>query len=266
MTKFFIITFCVFTFKIIAQEILVYDHQNLWLNQTLTYGISPQYSLHAEIQWRREHWWQHPQQSLIRWGVNRDFGNGLSTSIGHCYVHTSIYGKIPAKAPFPEHRTWMQLQQKNVRGRLEMTERIRLEQRFVHSPVKNSITQQYEAGASIYSNRIRFLQKINIALNKKTIENGSLYLSLWDEFFVSFGQNVPINIFDQNRGFIGLGMQLAPIGRIEIGYLNQLINKGYSVDATSAEIVNKREHNHIIAISTFTTVQRKSKSDKKKEQ
>lgn len=249
--------------KLHGQSVKVYDNQNVWVNHTLTYGIFPKYSLHSEVQWRREDWLQHPQQFLLRWGITRDLNNGLSVTAGYCYVHTSQYGKTPVKAPFPENRGWIQLQQKNVRGRIELVERIRIEQRFVHTPTLNPTSHVYEAGDAVYSNRARFLQRFNIALNKKTIENGTLYLALWDEFFAAFGKNVPTNVFDQNRAFAGIGIQLSKLGRLELGYLNQLNNKGYSLDASTQKIVNKREQNNILSIALYTNIPYK---EKKKEE
>ena len=253
-----IIILCFFTSSItgFTQNVRVYDNQNFWLNQTFTFCMLSKFSVHSEIQWRRADWIHHPQQFLIRLGVNRDFGNGLSASAGYCYVYTSKYGDIPVKSAFPENRGWLQLQQKISPGRIEMVERIRLEQRWVHTPVQNSPTSVWEAGPDVYSNRARILQRLNIALNKKHIENGVLYLAFYDEFFASFGKNVPSNIFDQNRAFAGVGMQLPTIGRIELGYLNQLINKGYSAYETngSTAILNKREQNNIISLSIFTTL------------
>jgi Protein of unknown function (DUF2490) len=238
-----------------------FDNRNIWINQTLTYGFTPKYSLHSEIQWRREEWLQHPQQLLLRFGISRDLGNGLSATAGYCYVYTSKYGNIPVNAPFPENRSWQQLQQKNNIGRLEMLERIRVEQRWVHSPVKNGTSLNYEAGPAVYSNRARILQRFNLALNKKTFENGTIYLAVWDEFFASFGKNVPTNIFDQNRAFLGMGFQLASLGRVEIGYLNQLNNKGYTTTLVNGEtkILNKREQNNILSVSVLTTIPYKEK-------
>jgi Protein of unknown function (DUF2490) len=238
-----------------------FDNQNFWINQTLTYGFLPKYSLHSEIQWRREEWIQHPQQLLLRFGINRDFGNGLSASAGYCYVYTSKYGDIPVKAAFAENRSWQQIQQKNNRGRLEMTERIRIEQRWVQNPIQNSTSSDWEAGPSVYSNRARILQRFNLALNKKSFENGTVYLAAYDEFFSSFGKHVPTNIFDQNRAFIGLGFQLASVGRIEVGYLNQLINKGYTTTDVNGEtkVLNKREQNNIFSVSVLTSISYKEK-------
>jgi hypothetical protein len=77
---------------------------------------------------------------------------------------------------------------------------------------------------------------------------------MWDEFFAAFGKNVPTNVFDQNRAFAGLGIQLPKLGRLELGYLNQLINKGYFANAVTQKVVNKREQNNILSIALYTNV------------
>jgi hypothetical protein len=86
-----------------------------------------------------------------------------------------------------------------------------------------------------YENRIRYLLRTNIPLTA----NGQTYLALWDEVFFNFGQNVSGNDFDQNRAFIGIGHKLTDTTRVEIGYMEQTLNRrGGSI----------REDNHTITV------------------
>ncbi len=51
------------------------------------------------------------------------------------------------------------------------------------------------------------------------------YLALWDEVFFNFGSNVSMNYLDQNRVFIGLGRQLSDTSKLEIGFMEQTVQR-----------------------------------------
>lgn len=240
-----------------AQKSQNFINHNAWLNQTTTWSISPKWSIHQEIQWRRNDYYNRPQQTLLRAGLTRDLGNGLSATAGYCFVFTSPYGAIPAKGPFNEQRLWQQLQQKNTHKNIELVTRLRLEERWVETPSKVSINNvSFAAGDNIFSYRARFMEKVNIALTSRQqpFQNNCLYFSMMDEYFASFGTNITTNIFDQNRAFVGLGYVLPKLGRLEVGYMNQTINKGYSQDEADSRILSKREVNHTLSVALYTTI------------
>ena len=65
------------------------------------------------------------------------------------------------------------------------------------------------------------------------------YLALWDEVFFNFGSEVVGNHFDQNRAFIGIGHKLTDTTRLEVGFLEQTLQK------RGGKIW---EHNHTMAV------------------
>jgi hypothetical protein len=48
---------------------------------------------------------------------------------------------------------------------------------------------------------------------------------VWDEVFFNFGSNVSRNYFDQNRAFIGIGRKLTATSRLEVGWLEQTLQR-----------------------------------------
>lgn len=247
------------TSAMIAQKSQSFVNQNAWINHTITWSIAPKWTIYQEIQWRRNEYFNFPQQTLLRAGVTRDFANGLSATTGYGYIHTSAYGEIPVKSAFNEHRFWQQIQQKNTHQNFEFITRLRLEQRWIQTPGEVHINNTtYQPNDMIYSNRARFMEKLNIALNQKDkpFQNNCLYFSMMEECFASFGSNVTTNVFDQNRAFVGFGYVVPKLGRLELGYLNQTINKGYSAVLEDGEsrILNKREVNHTLSIALYSTI------------
>ena len=59
----------------------------------------------------------------------------------------------------------------------------------------------------------------------------NLYLTLSDEVFIGFGKNVGLNVFDQNRLYGLLGMNLNKFVQVEMGVLNQILQQGKAVNS-----------------------------------
>jgi hypothetical protein len=113
-----------------------------------------------------------------------------------------------------------------------------LEQRFVKSPVLKGTN--YAPGDAVFTNRFRVLNRFSLPIKGKTIVDKSLYITAFDEIMINFGKNVALNIFDQNRAYLALGYKIPKLGRLEVGYLNQLVLKGDG---------NKVENNHNLQVS-----------------
>jgi hypothetical protein len=199
------------------------NNSNAWFMYFGTHKFADKWSLHLEAQVRRSDGIKNPQQFLLRGGVNYHINPQATVTAGYAYIETNPYGGFPSKSDFPENRIWEQLQLKNQVGNFEWVSRFRLEQRYVYAPVLVGTT--YAAGDAVYTNRFRLLNRFSIPFKGKTIVDKSFYLSLYDEFMINYGENVQFNLFDQNRAYVALGYKISKIGRLEIGYLNQLIVK-----------------------------------------
>jgi hypothetical protein len=101
-----------------------------------------------------------------------------------------------------EVRTWLQVSLANQWGRLEWEHRYRAEQRFTNNG---------------YRNRFRYRLSTTVPLNRKEVEPGAFYLSVWDEIF--FTDRAPY--FERNRIFAGLGYEATPFFAFQMGYLHQ---------------------------------------------
>ena len=85
-----------------------------------------------------------------------------------------------------------------------MSHRYRFEQRFVESDFKM---------------RIRYFLGLNIPISSK--EQNKYYFSAYNELFL----NTKSKLYDRNRLYGGFGYQLDKIVRLEMGYMNQFLNK-----------------------------------------
>ncbi len=77
--------------------------------------------------------------------------------------------------------------------RFTLYNRVRFENRFVHHDETNDFT---------YTPRIRYMPKVFVPLNSKSIRKKTWYLIALDEIFLNVSQGRPV---DQNRATLGLG-------------------------------------------------------------
>jgi hypothetical protein len=218
-------------------------NHNAWLMYFGSHKLSPKWGLHLEAQLRRSEWGEGPQQLLLRPGINYHFNPQAFATVGYCFVETYPYGEFGAPVTFPEHRFWEQIQVRTQIGRVELINRYRLEQRYVYAPVLGN--NGFEPGDAIYTNRFRWLGRISVPFKGKTIIDKSFYVTVYDEIMASFGENISFNIFDQNRAYLALGYRIPKIGRLEVGYLNQLLFRGDG---------RRVENNHTLQLGLFANM------------
>jgi hypothetical protein len=245
ITAIFFIAFSLCTHAQTNSLHLQTKNTNAWFMYFGDHKFSNKWGVHLEAQLRRNEIINHPQQILLRTGLNYHPNNQMMFTTGYCFVQTSPYGAFAVKATYPEHRLWEQFQIKNQYGKVEYISRYRLEQRFSKLPVLNTSNVQYEAGDAIYTNRFRTLHRVSVPFRGQSILDKSFYLSAYDEIFINFGKKVAANLFDQNRTYVALGYKIKHLGKAEVGYMYQAILKSDGI---------KIENNHTLMLSISSTI------------
>ncbi|MBS1774076.1 MAG: DUF2490 domain-containing protein [Bacteroidetes bacterium] len=195
-----------------------------WYNVFGTVYVTPRASVWLEYQWRRDDVVKHWQQSLSRIGLQYNFKNGVSALLGYGFILTYPYGDYPSGPHHvPEHRIFEQLVWNGNIGRIGLNHRLRLEQRHL-GKVDQSAAEHTITGWN-YMNRLRYQLRATICLNKKAMEDNTIYTAAFDEIFIGFGKNVNQNVYDQNRLGLVAGYQFNKSVRFEIGCLNQIVQQ-----------------------------------------
>ncbi len=181
-----------------------------WLmgfNQT---RLHDKWSIHTEAQYRSFEITPNTEQMLLRGGINYHVNNFVFASIGYAYITNYAFDKDQLSGvQVSENRIWQQFLMRNNLGRCLFEHRYRLEQRWIKS---NNSTK--------YLDRIRYLVRVTIPLNKKEIEKNTLFLSFYDEIFI----NLSATPYDRNRLYGAIGYQFLPYANIQFGYLAQTVN------------------------------------------
>ena len=215
---------------LIGQSTRINTFENIgWYNTFLTVKASNTISFLAEYQCRRDQFISHWQQSLLRLGVNVQVKPGLNLRAGYGWIETFPYGDIPINGygkDFTEHRIYEALQFIHPEFGIDITHRLMLEQRFVGT-YNNELSTAEDDFPLLH--RVRYLLKFQIPLIKKN-QQQQLYLNIFDELFIGFGEQVKANIFDQNRIACLLGYALNSHFSLEAGFLNQTIQFGRQIN------------------------------------
>lgn len=219
-----------------AQSPRLNDFNSLaWLVYVGDHKIADKWAIHTEAQLRRVNWFYAPQQELYRLGLVRKLGERVKVSGGYTFFQSHRYGAYPETPGQvePEHRAYEDVTLKDQLGHLGLSQRIRLEQRWLGSRAASGEgpVQKWE-----YQNRIRYQLELQFPLQGPTIDDEELYLTGFDELFIGFGQNVNRNVFNQNRLAGGLGYQFTKNAQAELVYLYQVRAHG-SVDPASGQPV-----------------------------
>jgi hypothetical protein len=205
-----------------AQERETVTQTITWFSFNSNLQIAKKFFIVTDAQVRFVHDFQNMQQ-MVRAGISYDITPHLSVvPIGYAFIYNFKYGKQPAAFVNHEQRLWQQVFYKHKIKNVPMNHRLRLEERWQQERNASNESNDY----SNYQWRMRYRILANIPLSKKTLEPKTLYLSLWDEFFWSWGEPVTFHEINQNRIFIGPGYQLTKNTQIQAGFYSQMLIKG----------------------------------------
>ncbi len=185
-----------------------------WFNVNATGAMSLEnWRWYAELQprWRDEG--KHFDQVLVRPAVSYALSKQASVWLGYAYVVTD-----PAGRPsFEEHRLWQQfLYNFEPIYSLNIQSRTRYEQRFIE-----------------HSNDTGYKLRQMFRFTLPSSFSQQLQWVFYDEYFINLNDTDygAVRGFDQNRAFLGVNWAFNPQTRLEVGYLNQYVNRRQNVDA-----------------------------------
>ncbi len=200
--------------------------------------ISKKWGLHTEYQWRRNDFITSWQQSLARIGVNYAVHSKVMLTLGYGYINTFTYGEydatagvVPISRPnkqgkeqdFPEHRIYLDALVNNDLPNFELNHRFRYEQRYM-GLFYDGNNDRIEDSWRLF-HRFRYRVRGALPLKGNTADPKEFYLHAYNELFIGFGNEVGMNIFDQNRINIGIGYKIDKKAKIEAGFFSQTVQR-----------------------------------------
>lgn len=224
-----------------AQARQTREQLNAWLALNTEVQLSPKWYIDGDLSIRRSGPVDEMAQILPRVSLRFQPMSPLRFSWGYAFVETWPYGKLPVAYRAPEHRMWEQVQLGQSIGRVGVTHRYRLEQRWLGHVVEES--GDTHVADWVRTNRVRYRALATIPLQGRTLDDGEYYATAGDEVFINWGANIQRNVLDQNRLQASLGRRFSKSLRLELGYLEQLIQKSDG---------RRLERNHTIVLGVYT--------------
>lgn len=180
------------------------DKLGAWYMYFGTNKVSERFSIHSEAQFRFYETTSNFNQLLLRFGLNYHISPDAIATIGYGYIDTDIsFEDIPDQNNVFENRIFEQFILKNKVWELLFEHRFRFEQRFLHS-----------GSISDTQHRARYRLQITLPLTN------TFFLNFYDEIFL----NLQDDIFNQNRLYAALGINVLDNLSVQLGYLKNHFN------------------------------------------
>lgn len=151
------------------------------------------------------------EQLLIRGGLTwSPEGSDNTYTFGYANIKSGAFGASNSKNR--EHRIYQEaLIPQRLGEKTFLTHRFRLEQRDVDGQDRR--------------NRVRYFLAMNYPFNQSNLNEGAVYLSLYNELFLNLEQDIGngrnVDHFDRNRTYAALGYSLTDTVRLQFGYMHQ---------------------------------------------
>lgn len=181
-----------------------------WLMYFGNQSIDERWNFHNEIQYRNYNLLGDTEQLLLRTGVGYNLSEKNNNLLaGYAFVRSHRYiFKTEDKFSFDEHRIFQQFINRHSSGKLFFQHRFRFEERFLQNDLRL---------------RFRYFLAVNIPLNKSAMNPGAIYLSFYNEIFLSDDNPV----FDRDRIYGAAGIVMSKYIRAEIGFMSQILEASH---------------------------------------
>lgn len=206
-------------------------HQNTgWLFLMNSTKLNEKWGVHFDAQLRSSNDWEHVRNLLIRPGVTYYFNKNNDLTLG--YLFTQTY--TPGAETITENRAWEQYIHRHKISTVNVSHRLRLEQRFIEKIATDDA----------FAQRFRYFVRFLIPLKKEvqTFEKG-FFAAIQNEVFLNIQNKDKVNgsFFDQNRAYVAGGYRLSKKLDVELGYMNQAV-KG----------TTNNTNNNVLQVAVYT--------------
>jgi hypothetical protein len=214
--------------------------QLIWYSFFNTLQFNEQWSLQTDVQERHYINPTAQHQLVMRTALHRALPQGWDVSAGMClFLQDPNDPEAVIRLRVPELRPHLQVAHRKQYKHLTVIHRYRTEARFFHnvSDDKTELADGYDFG----NFRFRYQLQLQIPLWKIS-EKSSLKLRVNDELMVNAGRNITRNVFDQNRIYAALAMDITPEYGVEIGYMKWFQQRSSGVDFFDRNILRFSFH------------------------
>ncbi len=166
------------------------------------FNFNPKVELFFETQLRTWEATSNPEVFFLRPYFNYNITQNIQTGLGLEYHKNWTYDEIPDnKEGSEEYRITLQTMLFHNLGRVSIQHRYRYEFRFIEGDKLQ---------------RTRYRLQVTVPLSNKTLQKGTIFMNVFNEFLIDTKPNLQIN---QNRSYFAGGYQLTDNLNLQLGYM-----------------------------------------------
>ena len=181
------------------------DNYNMWFQYLMSAKLTDKNTLTALAQYRSFDLGLDTRLFLVNAYVDHEVAPGIKPAVGAMFLILESYNSDNSKKIRYEKRPFQQVTMENNIGRTSISNRLRVEERFISNPDEFVV-------------RLRYLISVKIPFNKKG-EKEKLYGILKNEIRMNMVKDEP---FDSNRITAGIGIKTGKNSALELAFINQL--------------------------------------------
>lgn len=188
----------------------VQNQNHFWWSINSTVKVFKQWSVIGDLHIRRTNYLKNNNFYYTQIGAAYAINKNLSVSFagGHMWLANRT---ATTELFVNENRLVQQIQLNQPLGKVLLSQRFRLEERWIQKVVNNQLTDSYR-----YTTRYRYQLGLTIPLSKNRYVPT---IALSDELMLQTGKDIVYNNFDQNRLFAGIKQQITPSLAVDFGYM-----------------------------------------------
>lgn len=181
------------------------DNYNMWFQYLMSAKLTDKSTLTALTQYRSFDLAYDTRLFLVNAYVDYEVAENIRPAAGAMFLILESYNVDDSKKIRYEKRPFQQVTAEYFIGRTSISNRLRVEERFLSNP------DEFEV-------RLRYLISVRIPFNKKG-EKEKLYGILKNEIRMNVDKTEP---FDSNRITAGLGIKVGKNSALELAFINQM--------------------------------------------
>ncbi|SEQ18215.1 Protein of unknown function [Flavobacterium frigoris] len=215
-----------------AQTEKVVDKQSLlWVRYYNQLELNAKWAVHTEIDNRI---FINPvtQNTFIsRLQIRNKITDKVELGAGFAYFSVATQNpEVKNEFHVPEYRAQQDVSIRQALGKVNLTHRYQLEERFI----RNASKLQLEDGTTFY---LRFRYRIYGDWTFWKKDKRFLKAIFYDEIMINGGNKIIKNTFDQNRIYAAVQIGVSPNVALELGYLNSFQERVNGVDYFNRDII-----------------------------
>lgn len=208
-----------------SEPIIVKDNM-VWVGYFSMIKFNSRCSLNSDTQFRSRNEIKNNSQALIRTGLLYKINDKVDVTLG--LAHFRFF--ITNDKTRGEWRPWQEVKISDQVGKVKLSHRFRVEQRF-NEIVKNAeATNDYQ-----FNFRFRYRFDLRFPLIKEKENGNNLYGILGNELMINAGNIIKYNYFDQDRLYAGINFEINKKIALQLQYMHlwQQASNGLSLNRSN---------------------------------